>query len=60
MSRLIDDLLDVSRTTRGATPCSTETVTLATLCERAVEASDPLISGRQQHLSMDTPRNSPS
>ncbi|MDP1953181.1 MAG: response regulator [Polaromonas sp.] len=55
MSRMVDDLLDVSRIARGKVTVQTEPITLATLCERAVEASEPNISAREQHLSLDIP-----
>jgi len=55
MSRMVDDLLDVSRFARGKVSVKTELLALATLCERAVEASEPLIRARQQQLSVELP-----
>ena len=55
MSRMVDDLLDVSRIARGKVTVQPETLVLATLCERAVEASEPMISARQQTLSVTIP-----
>lgn len=55
MSRMVDDLLDVSRIARGKVTVQTEAITLATLCERAVEASEPLIAAKQQQLLLDLP-----
>ncbi|MDI1275276.1 response regulator [Polaromonas sp.] len=55
MSRMVDDLLDVSRFARGKVSVKTELLTLTTLCERAVEASEPLILARQQELSVSLP-----
>jgi signal transduction histidine kinase/ActR/RegA family two-component response regulator len=55
MSRMVDDLLDVSRIARGKVTVHPELVALPTLCHRAVEASEPLISARQQQLSLILP-----
>lgn len=55
MSRMVDDLLDVSRFARGKVSVKTELLALATLCERAVEASEPLIMARQQQLTVELP-----
>lgn len=55
MSRMVDDLLDVSRIARGKVTVQAEQVALSTLCQRAVEASEPLINARQQQLSLDLP-----
>ncbi|MEO8022379.1 response regulator [Polaromonas sp.] len=55
MSRMVDDLLDVSRIARGKVSVKTELLALATLFERAVEASEPLISAREQQLSLELP-----
>lgn len=55
MSRMVDDLLDVSRIARGKVTVQPELVALSTLCQRAVEASEPLINARQQQLSLDLP-----
>jgi len=55
MSRMVDDLLDVSRIARGKVTVQSEQVALSTLCQRAVEASEPLINARQQQLSLDLP-----
>lgn len=55
MSRMVDDLLDVSRIARGKVTVQPEAIALAALCERAVEASIPLINAREQQLSLDLP-----
>ncbi len=55
MSRMVDDLLDVSRIARGKVSVQTESVALRSLCERAVEASAPLIESRQQQLTIELP-----
>ncbi len=55
MSRMVDDLLDVSRIVRGKVTVHMEPLLLATLCERAVEASSPLLAARQQRLTVALP-----
>lgn len=55
MSRMVDDLLDVSRIVRGKVTVHMAPMLLATLCERAVEASNPLLAARQQALIVDIP-----
>ncbi|MEO7885330.1 MAG: ATP-binding protein, partial [Polaromonas sp.] len=55
MSRMIDDLLDVSRIARGKVAVHMEQLLLSTLCERAVEASSPLLAARNQELSVTIP-----
>jgi signal transduction histidine kinase len=54
LTRLVDDLLDVSRITRGKINLSRETVEVADLVARAVETVQPLIveRGHQLHLSV--------
>jgi signal transduction histidine kinase/ActR/RegA family two-component response regulator len=48
--RLIDDLLDVSRITRGAIKLQRERVDVAEVVARAVETSRPLIDSRRHQL----------
>jgi PAS domain S-box-containing protein len=55
MARLVDDLLDVSRITRGKVTLHKETVDVASLAADAVEISRPLIDARKQDLSVDLP-----
>jgi two-component system CheB/CheR fusion protein len=55
MTRLVDDLLDVSRITRGQIELREESVALAALVERAVEVARPLIDERGHRLSLDLP-----
>jgi CheY-like chemotaxis protein len=55
MTRMVDDLLDVSRITRGKIQLRKETVDLASVVERTVEATRPLIQDRRQTLSVDLP-----
>ena len=44
LARLVDDLLDISRVTRGHVELRNERVALASVLERAVEIASPLIS----------------
>jgi signal transduction histidine kinase len=55
MTRLVDDLLDVSRITRGQIELREQSVSLAALVERAVEVARPLIEERGHRLSLDLP-----
>ena len=53
--RLVDDLLDVSRITRGRIELRQELVDLALIIESAVESARPLIDARQHHLEISLP-----
>ena len=53
--RLVDDLLDVSRITRGKVSLQMERVDLATVIARAVEGSRPLIDARKHTLNVALP-----
>jgi signal transduction histidine kinase len=53
--RLIDDLLDVSRITRGKIHVEKQPLDLATVVARAVESSQPLISAREHDLHVSLP-----
>jgi PAS domain S-box-containing protein len=55
MTRLVDDLLDISRLTSGKIELRREVVSLATIVERAVELGRPLIDERGHRLSLDVP-----
>ena len=55
MTRLIDDLLDVSRITRGTVELREENVLLRNIVEAAVETSRPLIDERGHRLTVDLP-----
>ena len=48
--RLVDDLLEVSRITRGMVPLHLQAVALSDVVERAVETSRPLIDGAHHAL----------
>jgi signal transduction histidine kinase/DNA-binding response OmpR family regulator len=53
--RLVDDLLDISRITRGKIRLQTEAVDLTALVQRAVETSRPLIDARGHDLTVSLP-----
>ena len=55
MTRLVDDLLDVSRITKGKTVLRRKRVELATVVNSAVEASRPLIEKWQHELDVRLP-----
>ncbi len=55
MARLLDDLLDVARFTRGDVQLRRTTVDLSTILERAVETSRPLIEAGGHQLSVSLP-----
>ena len=55
MSRLVDDLLDVSRTTRGKIALRIERIDLATIVNQAVEAARPLYTSMNHELSVTLP-----
>jgi signal transduction histidine kinase len=58
LTRLVDDLLDVSRITRGKINLSRETVEVADLVARAVETVQPLIVEHGHRLTLDVARES--
>jgi signal transduction histidine kinase/ActR/RegA family two-component response regulator len=55
MSHLLDDLLDVSRITRGAIELKKTRTELAPVIHAAVDAARPLIDARQHSLLLDLP-----
>jgi signal transduction histidine kinase/CheY-like chemotaxis protein len=55
MRRLVDDLLDVSRITRGKLEIRQEPVTLFGVVERAVESVQPALAKRSRDLFVDLP-----
>ncbi|MGE5179037.1 MAG: PAS domain S-box protein [Bacteroidota bacterium] len=57
LSRLVDDLLDVSRITSGRLTLQRERLDMAVVFDRAVEASRPLIEARRQALEVRLPEN---
>jgi PAS domain S-box-containing protein len=55
MTRLLDDLLDVSRIRQGRIDLRREIVGLSAIVRSAVETSQPLLSDRGHHLTVETP-----
>jgi two-component system, chemotaxis family, CheB/CheR fusion protein len=55
LTRMVDDLLDVSRITRGKIKLQKEPIELATVLARAVETSRPLIDRRRHQLTETLP-----
>src|SRR5215813_4062622 len=55
LTRLVDDLLDVSRITQGKIKLQKERIDLITIIERAVEVSRPMMDQRKQQLMVSLP-----
>jgi CheY-like chemotaxis protein len=55
MALLLDDLLDVSRITRGKLELRTQRVQLASVVEAALETTRPLLDERRQRLTTSLP-----
>jgi len=53
LRRLVDDLLDVSRITRGRVELHMEPIDVATVVMQAVEVARPLFLRKRQHLRVD-------
>lgn len=58
LSRLVDDLLDVSRITLGKVVLEKEPIEIATIIARAIETSRPTIDSRRHQLTVSLPPNS--
>jgi PAS domain S-box-containing protein len=55
LTRLVDDLLDISRITRGKASLNLEAVEIGTILSQAVEAVRPMIEARKQDLEITQP-----
>ena len=55
LGRLVDDLLDVSRITRGKVELRRQPLDLRDVVQNAMESSRPLIEGRQHNLQLAMP-----
>ena len=55
MGRLLDDLLEISRITRGKITLRREIVDLRTIASQALDSMRPMIEGRGQHLLYEEP-----
>jgi signal transduction histidine kinase/ActR/RegA family two-component response regulator len=51
--RLVDDLLEVSRITRGLIQIQREPLDLATILQSAIDTSRPIVEGAGHHLTID-------
>ena len=56
LTRLVDDLLDVSRIARGKVELKTEIVEIAEVVAKAIEMASPLLEQRNHTLTVDVPR----
>lgn len=57
LTRLVDDLLDVSRIARGKVELKNEIVQLSEVVTRAIEVASPLLEQRAHELTVDVPVN---
>ncbi len=57
LTRLVDDLLDVSRIARGKVQLAREKVAMADVVSHAIEVASPLLEQRAHTLSVDVPRS---
>ena len=55
LTRLVDDLLEVSRVTSGTIKLQKETVDISSIVSHAVESSRPLIDSRRHRLHLSMP-----
>ena len=56
LTRLVDDLLDVSRIARGKVELKTAIIELPEVVAGAIEVASPLLEQRTQTLTIDSPR----
>ncbi|HEU0029537.1 MAG TPA: ATP-binding protein [Kofleriaceae bacterium] len=56
LSRLVDDLLDVSRIARGKVELDRKPVELADVMVKSIELASPLFEQKQHHLHVEAPR----
>jgi signal transduction histidine kinase len=59
LTRLVDDLLDVSRITRGKINVTREPLEVAAVLSRAIETVQPLLAGREHRLDIEMPEQAP-
>jgi PAS domain S-box-containing protein len=55
MARMLDDLLDVSRITRGTLTLQKQRVSLASVVDNAVEVAQPILTARRHQLTINLP-----
>ncbi|HET7547975.1 MAG TPA: ATP-binding protein [Usitatibacter sp.] len=56
LTRMVDDLLDVSRITRGKVELRRRTVEIAEVVEKAMETAQPMIEARRHPVEVDVAR----
>ena len=59
LSSLVDDLLDVSRVTRGQVELDMEPLDMRQVADDAIEQTAPLLSARRHHLALTLPPHAP-
>jgi PAS domain S-box-containing protein len=57
LSLLIDDLLDVSRITRGKIQLNRQVLDIGAVLAKAIEIASPLLEKRMQRLAIEVPRD---
>jgi signal transduction histidine kinase/CheY-like chemotaxis protein len=57
LTRLVDDLLDVSRIARGKVELKTALIELPEIVARAIEVASPLLEQRTQTLTIEAPKS---
>jgi PAS domain S-box-containing protein len=55
LARIVDDILDIARITRGSLAIDLAPVDMADVTRRAVEMTAPLVEASQHHLSVELP-----
>jgi len=55
LTRLVDDLLDVARVTRGRIDLQRRTLEIARVVSQALETVEPLLREKQHHISVSQP-----
>ncbi|MDC0742522.1 ATP-binding protein [Polyangium mundeleinium] len=55
LAQLVDDLLDVSRITRGKVELKKERLEVAEVVAKAIEMASPLLEQRRHHLTVEVP-----
>jgi two-component system, chemotaxis family, CheB/CheR fusion protein len=56
MTRLLEDLLDISRITRGKLEIKKSATELTSILNTAIETARPLLNSKQHNLSLDLPK----
>lgn len=55
LTELVDDLLDVSRVTRGLITLEKEVISLSTILADAIEQTQPLMESKRHHFNVQVP-----